>query len=177
MLWQPEEIPGGRQLCRWRGVCLQRAPLCPTAEVPEAPLAQLCCGVWYSQHPTTSAGSSPAGWETWRDPSPLPRSTRNSGLCLAVGCRRCSGMASCFNSSGPAQTYVMGRVWACSRTLLAGVPFPLDPLQFAFAAGIGWGIPGVLGASPGVMWGPVNCLRHPAFPVKSREKGVLRLQT
>lgn len=48
-------------------------------------------------------------------------------------------MASCFNSSGPAQTYVMGRVWACSHALLAGVPFPLDPLQSAFAAGIGWG--------------------------------------
>lgn len=120
------------------GGCACRGPPCARLPKSQQPrFAQLCCGVWYSQHPTTSAGSSPAGWETWRDPSPLPRSTRNSGLCLAVGCRRCSGMASCFNSSGPAQTYVMGRVWACSHTLLAGVPFPLDPLQFAFAAGIG----------------------------------------
>lgn len=69
-------------------------------------------------------------------------------------------MASCFNSCGPAQTCVMGRVWACSHALLPGVPFPLDPLRSAFAAGIGWGIPGMLGASPGVMRGPVNSLRH-----------------
>lgn len=71
-------------------------------------------------------------------------------------------MASCFNSSGPAQTYVMGRVWACSHALLAGVPFPLDPLQSAFAALMGWRIPGMLGAPPHprVMWGPINCLRH-----------------
>ncbi|RLW03798.1 hypothetical protein DV515_00006227 [Chloebia gouldiae] len=43
------------------------------------------------------------------------------------------------------QTYVMGRVWACSHKLLAGMSFPLDPFQSAFAAGIGWGIPGMLG--------------------------------
>lgn len=60
-------------------------------------------------------------------------------------------MASCFNSSGPAQMYVMGRVWACSHMLLAGVPFPLDPLQSAFAAGISCSIPGMLGVPPGVI--------------------------
>lgn len=39
-------------------VCLQRAPLCLITKVPAALLTQLCCGVWYSQHPTTSASSS-----------------------------------------------------------------------------------------------------------------------
>lgn len=74
--------------------------------------------------------------------------TRNSGLCLAVGCRRCSGMASCFNSSGPAQTYVMGRVWACSHALLAAVPFPLDPLQPAFCSWDRLGDPWEAGCLP-----------------------------
>lgn len=140
-------------------MCLQRVPPVPDCQSP----GSLTCPtlLWGVVQPAPNNFSQVgAGWETWRDPSPLPHSTRNSGLCLAVGCRRCSGMASCFNSSGPAQTYVMGRVWACSHALLAGVPFPLDPLPSAFAAGIGWGIPGMLGAPPGVMWGPVNCLRH-----------------
>lgn len=68
-------------------------------------------------------------------------------------------MASCFNSFGPAQTYVISRVWACSHMLLAGLPFPLNPLQPGFAAGIRWGVFGVLGASPGVMQGSVNSSR------------------
>lgn len=53
-------------------------------------------------------------------------------------------MAPCFNSFGPAQTYVLGGVWACSHVLLAGLPFPLYPLQSGFAAGIRWGGFGVL---------------------------------
>lgn len=68
-------------------------------------------------------------------------------------------MASCFNSFGPAQTYVISRVWACSHALLAGLPFPLNPLQSGFAAGSGWGVFGVLGTSPGVMQGSVNSSR------------------
>lgn len=107
---------------------------------------------------TTSGTSSQPGGRLGRDPSPLPRSTRNSGLCLAVGWRRCSGMASTFNSFGPVQTYMMGRVWAHSHALLA-LPFPLHPLQAGFAAGFGSGGFGVLGASPSVAWGTVNSSR------------------
>lgn len=48
-------------------------------------------------------------------------------------------MASHFNSFGPAQTYMMGRVGAGSHALLAGLPFLLHSLQAGFAAKIGWG--------------------------------------
>lgn len=75
-------------------------------------------------------------------------------------------MASCFNSFGPAQTYVIGRVWACSHRLLAGLPFPLNPLQSGFAAGIRWGGFGVLGASLGVMQVSVNSSRGIGFLCK-----------
>lgn len=162
----------GSSACACRGTPLPdcKSPGSTTCSCAMAALpAELC--LWgvvgaAGTRLTTSASSSQAGWKTWRDPSPLPRSTRNSGLCLAVGWRRCRGMASCFNSFGPAQTYVISRVWAHSHTLLAGLPFPLNPLQSGFAAGIGWGGFGVLGASPGVMQGSVNSSRGISFLCK-----------
>lgn len=64
-----------------------------------------------------------------------------------------------FNSFGPAQTCAMGRVWACSHALLAGLPFTLTPLQSGFTAGIGWEFSGVLGTCPGLRQGAVNSSR------------------
>lgn len=48
-------------------------------------------------------------------------------------------MASRLNPCGPAQTYVIGRVWACSCA--AGFPSP----SAVSPAGMGWGVLGVQG--------------------------------
>lgn len=46
-------VAGALQVAR--GVLAEGPPRCLIAKVPAASLAQLCCGVWYNQHPTTSA--------------------------------------------------------------------------------------------------------------------------
>lgn len=55
---------------------------------------------------------------------------------------------------------------------------PPQSLQSDFASGIGWGVFGVLGASPGVTQIQLALPEAPAFSVKlQEEKGVLHAQT
>lgn len=87
-------------------------------------------------------------------------------------------MACCFNSFGPVQTYVISRVWACSHALLAGLPFLLNPLQSGFAAGIRWGVSGVLGLPPECCRVQLTLPEASSFSLKSQEeKRVLCAQT
>lgn len=99
-----------------------------------------------------STWQTTSAWRIRREPS----LAGSISLLRAAGWRRCSRMASRLNPCGPAQTYMIGRVWACSCA--AGFPSP----SAVSPAGMGWRVWGCW-ALPSTIQGSVSSYRGTGF--------------